>query len=156
MPGKIRLQSKEKEEFPIDIDVAKKSKTIRTMLEDLGIENDEEEEIKEVLPLPNIRTAILRKVIDWCTKNKDEPEPAEEPAEDENGYKLRKKIRELSKWETVYLGINKSMMIEIVLASNYLHIPGLLDLVCMRLAMFLKGKTTEEMIKEFPELGRKE
>jgi hypothetical protein len=103
-----------------------------------------------------IRTAILRKVIDWCTKNKDEPEPVEEPAEDESGYKLRKKIRELSKWETVYLGINKSMMIEIVLASNYLHIPGLLDLVCMRLAMFLKGKTTEEMIKEFPELGRKE
>ena len=55
MPAKINIQSSDKETFDVDIDVAKKSKTIRTMLEDLGIEKDDEEEIKEVLPLPNIR-----------------------------------------------------------------------------------------------------
>ena len=63
----IQLQSSDKTVFKVPIDVAKESKTIQTKLEDLVIENDDEEEIKEMLPLPNIRAAISRKVIEWCT-----------------------------------------------------------------------------------------
>merc|ERR1719412_3168247 len=126
------------------------------MLEDLGIEN-EEEEISETLPLPNIRSEILRKVIDWCTYYEGKPKPEAEVylRDEETGVPKRKRIRELSEWETEYLKVpSKSVLYEIILAANYLHIPGLLDMTCMRVAMYLKGKTTEEMIKEFPELGR--
>ena len=64
MPTKICIQSSDGDLFKVDIDVAKKSKTIRTMLEDLGIEtHNGEEEIKESLPLPNITTMILKKII---------------------------------------------------------------------------------------------
>merc|ERR1712156_1416381 len=79
MPSKINLQSSDEKIFKEDLDVVKKSITIRTMLEDLGVEqNNDEEEVKEVLPLPNIDSEVLRKVIDWCEEHKNDPEPEKE------------------------------------------------------------------------------
>lgn len=58
MPN-IKLQSSDGEVFDIDVEIAKCSVTIKTMLEDLGMDEDEE----EVVPLPNVNSAILKKVI---------------------------------------------------------------------------------------------
>ena len=41
----IRLQSSDGETCKVDLDVAKESVTIKTMLEDLGIEGDQNEEV---------------------------------------------------------------------------------------------------------------
>lgn len=57
MPS-IRLQSSDSEIFEIDVEIAKASMTIKTMLEDLGMDDDDDEPI----PLPNVNAAILRKV----------------------------------------------------------------------------------------------
>ena len=57
----IRLQSSDGEVFPVEIEIAKQSVTIKTMLEDLGIDEDEE----EIVPLPNVNAAILKRVINW-------------------------------------------------------------------------------------------
>ena len=57
MPS-IKLQSSDGETFPVDVDIARQSVTIRTMLEDLGMEEEED----EVVPLPNVNAAILKKV----------------------------------------------------------------------------------------------
>ena len=59
MPS-IKLQSSDGETFPVDVDIARQSVTIRTMLEDLGMEEEED----EVVPLPNVNAAILKKVCD--------------------------------------------------------------------------------------------
>ena len=42
----IRLQSSDGETCKVDLDVAKESVTIKTMLEDLGIEGDQDEEVQ--------------------------------------------------------------------------------------------------------------
>ena len=55
MPN-IKLQSSDGEIFEVDVDVAKLSVTIKTMLEDLGM--DEEDD--EAIPLPNVNAAILK------------------------------------------------------------------------------------------------
>ena len=55
--------------FEVDVEIAKQSVTIKNMLEDLGMDEDDE----EVVPLPNVNTAILKKVIQWCTYHKDDP-----------------------------------------------------------------------------------
>ena len=49
------------------------------MLEDLGIEFDSDNgEVQEMLPLPNINSIILKKVIDWCRYHVNDEEPMEE------------------------------------------------------------------------------
>ena len=68
MPS-IQLQSSDAENFKVDVKVASKSITIKTMLEDLGLEEDNAE---IPVPLPNVDGKTLKKVIEWCTKHKDD------------------------------------------------------------------------------------
>ena len=79
IPTNITVQSIDGDNSKVNLDAAKKSVTIRTMLEDLGVEaNNEENEVKEVLPLPNIDSEVSRKVVDWCEQHKNDPEPEKE------------------------------------------------------------------------------
>lgn len=64
MPS-IKLQSSDGEVFTVNVEIAKQSVTIKTMLEDLGMDEDEE----EVVPLPNVNAAILKKVTEFCHRN---------------------------------------------------------------------------------------
>jgi len=136
----IRLQSNDGEIFPIDIAVAKKSNTIKTMLDDLGIEDSDEEEI---VPLPNVDANILRKVIEWSVYHRDDPEPT-----DDDEYTYRKR-EEISAWDTDFLKVDKSTLFEIILAANYLDIRGLLEVGCKAVAFMMKGKSPEEIRKTF-------
>ena len=68
MPS-IQLQSSDAENFKVDVKVASKSITIKTMLEDLGLEEDN---AKIPVPLPNVDGKTLKKVIEWCTKHQDD------------------------------------------------------------------------------------
>ena len=67
MPS-IYLQSSDAENFKVDVNAASKSITIKTMLEDIGLEGDNDE---IPVPLPNVDGKTLKKVIEWCTKHKD-------------------------------------------------------------------------------------
>ena len=100
---KITIQSSDGDNFKVDLDAAKKSVTIRTMLEDLGVEaNNEEDEVKEVLPLPNIDSEVLRKVIDWCEQHKNDPEPEKEE-ESKDGERKQKQIVKLEGWDEEFM-----------------------------------------------------
>jgi len=138
MPN-IKLQSCDGEVFAVDVDIAKQSVTIKTMLEDLGM--DEEEE--EVVPLPNVNAAILKKVIQWATYHKDDPPP---PEEDEN---KEKRTDDISSWDADFLKVDQGTLFELILAANYLDIKGLLDVTCKTVANMIKGKTPEEIRKTF-------
>jgi hypothetical protein len=62
----VKLQSCDGVEEEVDIDVIQCSVTIKTMLEDLGFQ----EGALEVIPLPNVNSTILKKVIQWATHHK--------------------------------------------------------------------------------------
>ncbi|XP_063992910.1 S-phase kinase-associated protein 1-like [Diachasmimorpha longicaudata] len=90
MPN-IKLQSSGGEVFEVDVEIGKCSVTIKTIFEDLGM--DEE----EVVPLPNVNSAILKKVIQWATYHKDDPPP---PEDDEN---KEKRTDDISFWDADFL-----------------------------------------------------
>lgn len=135
----IKLQSCDNEVFTVDYEVAKCSITIKTMVEDLGLaENDE-----EIVPLPNVNSAILRKVIQWATYHKDDPPPPEDEDSKE------KRTDDISSWDSDFLKVDQGTLFELILAANYLDIKGLLDVTCKTVANMIKGKTPEEIRKTF-------
>ena len=75
----IALQSSDGEKFEVPKEIARKSVTIKTMLEDLGLDDDDSN--CEAVPLPNVVGSVLKKVIEWCEKHKDEPTPTQEEEE---------------------------------------------------------------------------
>ena len=111
MPS-IKLQSSDGEVFPVDVEIAKQSVTIKTMLEDLGMDDDDE----EVVPLPNVNAAILKKVIQWATYHKDDP-PL--PEDDEN---KEKRTDDICSWDADFLKVDQGTLFELILAANYLDI----------------------------------
>jgi len=138
---KVRLQSSDGEVFEVETDIIKLSNTIKTMLEDLGVEDEESE--TEMIPLPNVNAAILKKVIQWCTYHKDDPPPLEE---DDN---KEKRTDDISSWDAEFLKVDQGTLFELILAANYMDIKGLLDVTCKTVANMIKGKTPEEIRRTF-------
>ena len=98
------------------------------MLEDLGIEEDED----EVIPLPNVNSSILQRVIQWASYHKDDPRAVED---DEN----KEKRTDISSWDADFLKVDQGTLFELILAANYLDIKGLLDGTCKTVANMIKG-----------------
>ena len=59
--SQIKLKSCDGFISDVGADVVKQMVTIKTMLEDLGSDGDSEEEIL----IPNVRGAVLEKIINW-------------------------------------------------------------------------------------------
>lgn len=114
MPN-IKLQSSDGEIFEVDVEVAKQSVTIKTMLEDLGM--DEEDE--EVVPLPNVNATILKKVLAWATYHKDDPPVPEEDEAKE------KRTDDIGSWDSDFLKVDQGTLFELIL-------------VCMKCLPFMK------------------
>ncbi|XP_060272489.1 S-phase kinase-associated protein 1 isoform X1 [Ovis aries] len=170
MPS-IKLQSSDGEIFEVDVEIAKQSVTIKTMLEEhehyikkprkqilehfktsavnmdlLLISVDlgmDDEGDDDPVPLPNVNAAILKKVIQWCTHHKDDPPP---PEDDEN---KEKRTDDIPVWDQEFLKVDQGTLFELILAANYLDIKGLLDVTCKTVANMIKGKTPEEIRKTF-------
>ena len=98
----IKLQSSDGETFPVDVDIARQSVTIRKMLEDLGImEGGEDDDVvlDEVVALPNVTAAILKRVIQWCTYHEDDPSPSD------NDEAREKTTEDISSWDSDFLKV---------------------------------------------------
>ena len=100
----IKLQSCDGEIYTVDIEVAKMSETIETLMDDLGL--DESEDIEDVLPLPNVTSSILRKVTEWATQHMDDPPPPPEDDED-----IPRRTDDISEWDKTFLQVMKVKMI---------------------------------------------
>ena len=138
----IKLQSSDNDIFECDINVAKCSITIRTMLEDLGIDENSSDEI---VPLPNVNSATLQKVIQFCTYHKDDPDPSHT---DEDRHH-EKRTDDITSWDADFLNVDQGTLFELILAANYLEIRNLLDVTCKTVANMIKGKSSDEIRKTF-------
>ncbi|EJD05862.1 ubiquitin-protein ligase [Fomitiporia mediterranea MF3/22] len=136
----VILRTADKEKFTIDRKVAERMNLIKNLLEDVG-EHEEEE-----IPVQNINSTVMRKVLEWCDYHQNDPLPApDESTADES----RRRTTDISEWDQKFIQVDQEMLFEIILAANYLDIKALLDVGCKTVANMIKGKTPEEIRKLF-------
>ncbi|XAR59846.1 hypothetical protein NMG60_11015834 [Bertholletia excelsa] len=126
----IVLKSSDGETFEVEESVAVESQTIKHMIEDNCADNS--------IPLPNVTSKILAKVIEYCKKHVETPKSDDKSVEDE-----------LKNFDAEFVKVDQGTLFELILAANYLNIKSLLDLTCQTVADMIKGKTPEEIRKTF-------
>ncbi|ERN09550.1 SKP1-like protein 1A [Amborella trichopoda] len=128
---KVTLKSSDGEVFEVEESVAVESQTIKHMIEDDCAGNG--------IPLPNVSSKILAKVIEYCKYHVDAQKVTEDKTQEE----------EIKSWDAEFVRVDQATLFDLILAANYLNIKNLLDLTCQTVADMIKGKTPEEIRKTF-------
>ncbi|EJK66994.1 hypothetical protein THAOC_12026 [Thalassiosira oceanica] len=96
------------------------------------------------IPLPEVKAAVLSKVIEFCQHYTGEP-----MTEIEKPLKSAQMGELLEKWYADFVNVEQALLFELILAANYMGIKPLLDLTCAKVASMIKGKTPEGIRKTF-------
>ncbi len=135
----VHLTSGEGESFDVSLAVAKLSGLVKTMID----EEQDEEEAQEV-PLPNVRSPTLAKIVEFCRHFSTEPmTEIEKPLKSANMQEV------VQEWYANFVVMEQEALFELILGANYMDIKPLLDLTCATVASMIKGKTPEEIRKIF-------
>nr|ACA61784.1 SKP1-like protein 2 [Petunia x hybrida]ACT35738.1 SKP1-like 1 [Petunia x hybrida] len=126
----IVLKSSDGETFQVEESVAVESQTIKHMIEDDCADSS--------IPLPNVTSQILAKVIEYCKRHVEASKSEDKATEDD-----------LKSFDADFVKVDQSTLFDLILAANYLNIKSLLDLTCQTVADMIKGKTPEEIRKTF-------
>ncbi|XP_047322246.1 SKP1-like protein 1B [Impatiens glandulifera] len=126
----IMLKSSDGETFEVEESVALESQTIKHMIEDDCADT--------VIPLPNVTSKIMAKVIEYCKKHVESPKSDDKSVEED-----------LKTFDADFVKVDQGTLFDLILAANYLNIKSLLDLTCQTVADMIKGKTPEEIRKTF-------
>ena len=142
--------SKEGDKFPVPITVSNMSELVKSMMDDKDDDDDDDEDdddgkekITEI-PLPNVKSEVLKKVIEFCEHHLAEP-----MTEIEKPLKSQNMADVVQKWYADFVDLEQVLLFELILAANYMDIKPLLDLTCATVASMIKGKTPDEIRATF-------
>lgn len=125
----LTLGTEDKVEIVVEESTAILSKTIRNLVEDNCASN--------VIPV-QVHSITMSKVIEYCSNH-----VGEETANQD-------KIKELRDFDAEFAKeFDTDMLYHLLMASNYLHIAGLLDLIAQQVADRIKGKQPQEIREMF-------
>ena len=136
----------------MSLSVAKMSELVKSMIDEDAEESDDDNDdgdkkqgatISEI-PLPNVKSQVLNKVIEFCEHHLQEP-----MTEIEKPLKSQYMADVVQKWYADFVDMEQVVLFELILAANYMDIKPLLDLTCATVASMIKGKTPEEIRKTF-------
>ncbi|KAL1286326.1 S-phase kinase-associated protein 1 [Trichinella pseudospiralis] len=163
MDNSVSVVSGDGKVFEVDIKAIQLSKTVKTMLEDLRFDGDQN--IVEAIPLPNVNASVLEKILLYCEHHKNDMPEKEENRQKKQMRKEEMDVEEfgieqlnlrdecetevISEWDKTFLDVDQGTLFDIILAANYLEIKPLLDVACLSVARMMKGKTPEEIRNTF-------
>jgi S-phase kinase-associated protein 1 len=128
----VKIQSNEDDIRELSLEQVKLSSTIMNLIEDAGTDCP--------IPLPNVNTRTLDKIIEYLVYHTENPE--EHLKYEGTG------LDEIGEWDIAYCdAMNNSLLFEVILSSNFMDIQPLLHLTCKTVAKMIKGKKPDE-IKE--------
>jgi hypothetical protein len=96
---KITLKSSDGETFVVEEAVAVESQTIKHMIEDDCAEND--------IPLPNVTSKILAKVIEYCKKHVE--------ADADKDATITGKDEFMKSWDAEFVKVDKNTLFDLIL-----------------------------------------
>eukprot|EP00041_Stephanoeca_diplocostata_P008755 m.129340 g.129340 ORF g.129340 m.129340 type:complete len:165 (+) comp17460_c0_seq1:158-652(+) len=134
----VKLQSLDGKTYDVPLSIARMSVTLKNMLEDIVDVGD------APIPLQTITSTILEKVIAFCTYHKDDP-----PQEQSDAASNSKSIDPVSGWDAEFCKVDQATLFEMILAANFLDIKPMLDLTCKSVAEMIRGKSPEDIRKQF-------
>lgn len=122
--------------------VARMSKLVEETIGEDGDEDDDEEEME--VPLPNVSTPVLEKVLEFCKHHQEEPmTPIQTPLKSS-------KLEELVQpWYAEFVKVPRALLFDLVAAANFMDIKALLDLTCLAVSILIKGKSAAELREMF-------
>ncbi|KAH7578715.1 Skp1 family, dimerization domain [Nakaseomyces glabratus] len=152
----VVLVSGEGEKFTVEKKIAQRSLLLKNYLNDMhesSLDDEDEEQDEEqdedededdeiVMPVPNVRSSVLQKVIEWAEHHRDSNFPDED--DDDS-----RKSAPVDAWDREFLKVDQEMLYEIILAANYLNIKPLLDAGCKVVAEMIRGRSPEEIRRTF-------
>ncbi|KAH0659095.1 hypothetical protein KY290_028634 [Solanum tuberosum] len=112
-------------EFVLDEAVAVRSQAIKNMVEDDCVSN--------VIPLPNVHSKIMTKVVEYWKKHSEEG--------------VSKGM--LMDFDKNFMKVDHSILHDLILAANFLNGKEMLDATCQEVADKIKGKSPEKIREEF-------
>jgi len=152
-PVSLTLVSSQGDSFEVDGKVAMMSELVKTMIggieDEGGSSNGSAGSRSQEIPLPNVKTEVLVKVIDYCKhqveycKHHGAVAPIQKPLVDSDMKKV------VPAWDADFVDLEQETLFELILAANYMDIKPLLDLTCAKVASMIKGKTPEQIRKAF-------
>jgi len=93
------------------------------------------------VPLPQVRGEILKVLIEWVEKHKDDPDTSDE----EEQYRDRR-TDDIPQWDKDFVGKwEKPILYEVLQACNFLDLRPLLEICCKTIANWIKGKSVEQV-----------
>ncbi|KAJ1820234.1 hypothetical protein GGH91_002919 [Coemansia sp. RSA 2671] len=129
----VVLQSSDGKNFTVERGVAIQSVLIKNLLEDIG-------ESDEPIPLPNVSSKVLEKVIEYCEYHVDDPSPILDDLDE-----IPKRSDDITPQDENYMKVDQELLFEILLAANYMDIKPLLELGCKTVANMIRNKTAQEI-----------
>ena len=100
---KITLKSCDGETFEVEEQVVLESQTIKHMVEDDCADS--------VIPLPNVTSKILAKVIEYCKKHVDSPKSSEN--------NVRQVDEELKTWDADFVRVDQATLFDLILVCSH-------------------------------------
>lgn len=134
----IRLQSSDSQIFDVDIEVAICSRKIRSVLEDLDIEDDR----KKIFRLPYVRAEVLTKILEWATYHKNEPPLPRMMLRD---LIPTARFHPISRWDEDFLNIELNILFDIAVAAFHLDIMGLVMVCAKKIVNIMRFKSAKEI-----------
>ena len=132
----LNIQTTDGEISKVEWDVARQSKTIKELLDNLGIQEDSTNE--DTIPIPNgeVTGEIFKPCLVWMEKNRGKTD-------------FQRDHNEMTDWEKEYVNMPVSQMFPILIAGNFLEIEGLIDLMTSALALQIQNNDVVEIRKIF-------
>ncbi|GLC35814.1 hypothetical protein PLESTB_000497100 [Pleodorina starrii] len=127
MNAKLTLTSNDGQKFEVEKEVALQSQMIKGMLEDI--------QSAASVPLANVNGQTLAKVVEYCKFHYEATKKGD----------TQKTKAAIKKWDKAFLNVEQSVLFDLILAANYLHVESLLQLTCQAAAKLICNKTTQEI-----------